>query len=185
AGGDRIAQGVLFFGLFCVLVPMSWLARALRNDANYTTTRALPVALSSVFGAMCGIYYFGVFSPAVVALPFGLYFFSAAQDFRATLTVFLGCAIGYLALAVFVMTGAVADRGLIVPVGNGGAGGMVVQAVVVAMVETILFATLLIERSTRDLTLLAIERHDRAQRGLLQREALLKEARLDLDRALH
>ena len=185
AGGDRIAQGVLFFGLLCILVPMSWLARALRDDANYTTTRALPVALASVFGAMCGIYYFGVFSPAAIALPFGLYFFSAAQDFRATMAVFLGCGVGYLGLAVVVMTGAVVDRGLLVPAANGGAGAMVVQSVVVAMVETILFATFLIARSTRDLTLLAIERHDRAQRGLLQREALLKEARLDLDRALH
>ena len=88
---------------------MTWLGRALREDTTYTTRRVLPVALACVFGALCGIYYFGVFSPAAVALPFGLYFFSAAQDFRATLFVFLGCAVGYLALGVLVMTGLILD----------------------------------------------------------------------------
>ncbi len=184
AGGDRVAQAVLFVGLACILGPMTWLARALREGARYTTRTALPVALSGVLGAMCGIYYFGIFSPAVVALPFGLYFFSAAQDFRATLLVFFGCAGSYLVLAVMLMTGVLADRGLVTPASGYGSGAAIGQAVIVAMVETILVATFLIARATRDLTLLAIERHDRAQRGLLQREALLKEARLDLDRAL-
>jgi len=180
AGGDGVAQAVLYGGLVLVLGSTAWLSFALRKDGQYTTKRALPVALANVLGALCGIYYFGVFSPAVVVLPFGLYFFSAAQDFRATMIIFAECAGLYLALVVLVMLGVVVDRGLLVPPG----GTLIAQAVVVAMVETILFATFLIARSTRTLTLLAIDRHNRAQRGLIQREALLKEARLDLDRAL-
>jgi eukaryotic-like serine/threonine-protein kinase len=41
-----------------------------------------------------------------------------------------------------------------------------------------------IARATRRTTLSAIEEHDRAVRGLAQRDALLKEARQDLERAL-
>jgi len=44
--------------------------------------------------------------------------------------------------------------------------------------------TLLIARASRSAILHSIEEHDRAVRGLLQREELLKEAKLELERAL-
>ena len=55
---------------------------------------------------------------------------------------------------------------------------------ILTLVEAILLATFVIGRASRRATLKAVEQHDRVVRSLAQREALLHEARQQLDRAV-
>jgi len=179
-GGDPVAKIVLWIGVAPVLVTMAHLWIVLRNEEAYTMARVLVGGYSCLVGAFCGIYFFGVFSPAAVVLPFGLYFFSSAQSLRATLAIYLTCAVSYGLLAAAVISGLLGDRGLI----TAGGVGTIERLVVLVLVEFILFITYVSSRASRRATLDAIERHDRVVRGLAQREALLKEARQELERAL-
>jgi serine/threonine-protein kinase len=179
-GGDPRAKIVLWLSLVPVIVTCGWLWRLLRDEDAYTVQRALICGYTCIAGAFGGIYFFGFFSPAPIILPFGLYFFSSGQDFRATLAVYLTCAIGYAALTLSLMLGVLPDLGLI----EASHLTMIERSVILVLVEGTLLITFLSSRATRASTLAAIERHDRVVRSLAQREALLKEARQDLERAL-
>jgi serine/threonine-protein kinase len=178
--GDPLAKIVLWIGIVPVMASMSWLWWLLRDEAAYRIGRVLVGGYACLIGAFCGIYFFGAFSPAPVVLPFGLYFFSSAQDLRATLSIYLTCAMGYAVLVIGILSGAFVDRGLVTASNV----GTTEQALMLVLVEMILLVTFLSSRSTRSATLHAIERHDRVVRGLAQREALLIEARQELERAL-
>ena len=58
------------------------------------------------------------------------------------------------------------------------------RAVIILLVEATLLATFLVARDTRFAVLRAIEIHDKVVRGIAQREALLEEARQDLQAAM-
>jgi serine/threonine-protein kinase len=179
-GGDEIGKRFLLGGLATIIGCSSWLAWKLRDDAGYTIGRVLVAAVGCMIGAFCGIWFFGVYSPAPIVLPFGLYFFSAGQSFRATMGVYLSCTLVYFAMCVLTWSGVAVDHGVI----RGDELGPADRAVVVLLVEATLLATFLAARNTRIATLRAIELHGKAIRGIAQREALLEEARQDLQAAL-
>ena len=179
-GGDLIAKWVAFASEVAVLFSSAWFTWRVRTDAQYTLTRALIAATPCIAGAFGGIWFFGVFSPAVVILPWGLYYFSAAQSFRATFGVVAICGLGYAAMCIGLTTGLFVDRGIIRADGV----HTLDRLAILAFVELTLLATFLVSRTARRATLRALELHDRAVRGIAQREALLEEARLDLQQAL-
>jgi serine/threonine-protein kinase len=94
--------------------------------------------------------------------------------------VYVTCAIAQLALMLAVTFHVIPDQGLVTTAGLRTAD----QLVIVCAVEVVMLATYLVARATRRATLEAMERHDRAVRAIAQREALLREARQDLERAL-
>ena len=180
-GGDPVARWIVVAGIAPVVAIGAWLLRQLRRDEGYTVERAMVFGLSCVVGGYCTVYYFGTFSPAPAVIVYGLFFWATGQSFRGTFAIYLSCALVHAVLGLGILGGVLADRGLVraegVPV--------VDQLVVVILVEAAFFATFLMARATRRATLVAIERHDAAVRALAQRDALLKEARQDLERALH
>jgi serine/threonine-protein kinase len=178
--GSPVAKGVFFGGLGAAFAACAWLWWLLREDSGYTIARATFAGYVCMFTAFTGIYYFGVYSPAPVIVPFGLCFFSIGQSERAVFAVYLTCAIAQLALTLFVTAGVLPDLGII----RADALGTVDKVVVLALVEATFGATFLISRATRNATLYAIERHDEVVRSLAQRDALLREARHDLAQAM-
>ena len=180
-GGDRVAKGIFLCTLATTVAACVWIAWFLRQDAGYTTRRATIVAYATVLAASGGVWFYGVFSPAPVIIPFGVYFFSAGQDRRMTTAVYATCAGVYVLFAALLLSGAVTDHGLVHPV----ALTLVERVVIIVVVETIYLASFVVARSSREAMLYAIERHDVVVRGLAQRDALLKEARQDLVQALH
>jgi eukaryotic-like serine/threonine-protein kinase len=181
AAGDPVAEWVVYSGMAAILAGCGWLLWAVgRDEAAYTPGRALAVGYCTVYGAFTGIYFFGPFSPGPVVIPFGLFFFSLSQSFRGTLSVYLTCAVAMLALFVGDMTGTFATRGLVradhLPPFD--------QLAMMGLVEGIFLATFLIGRASREAQLRALEQHGRVVRDLVQREALLHEARQQLERAL-
>ncbi len=179
-GGDPLAKRVLVASQLPIVGMAAWLGWTLGRDDEYRAGRIVTSAFAAVLGAFGGIYFFGVFSPAPVVLPLGLYFFSGAKSRTATLSVFATCAIGYAALALAIGSGLLRDRGLV----RGDGLGLVDRGVVLTLVEVTMLIPYLNARASRAATLSAIERHDRVIRGLAQREALLREAREELERAL-
>lgn len=179
-GGDTGAKCVFAVGLVAIVITGLVLGRALRTDAGYSVGRALVFGVVCVVGGFAGIYYFGIFSPAVAVVPFGLYFFSVGQSYRGTLSIYLLCSALELGVGGAVIAGFLRDRGLV----RADALAPVSALSIVLFVEVTFFATFLVARASRKAMLHAIEEHDRAVRGLAQREELLKEAKQDLERAL-
>jgi serine/threonine-protein kinase len=179
-GGDPTAKHIFVGALVLIGSSCGWLAWQLRTDAGYTVARATFVAFLSIIAAFSGIWFFGVYSPAPMILPFGLAFFGIGQSTRAVVSVYVTCAVLQLALMVLVASGLAPDQGLIRASGL----SSVEQVVVITLVQATLFLTFLIQRKTRQATLHAIEQHDRVVRSLAHRDALLSEARQDLAQAM-
>ncbi|HEY1694105.1 MAG TPA: protein kinase [Polyangiaceae bacterium] len=179
-GGDPTAKRIFLFATAAIIASCGWLAWELRRDEGYTIERATTVAYVSICSAFAGIWYFGVFSPAAAIIPFGLSFFSIGQSTRAVFAVYATCALLQAALSLLVITGAVQDPGLVTAHGL----SQVEQLLILLILEGVFFATYLVQRKTRQATLEAIEQHDRVVRSLAQRDALLREARQDLQLAL-
>jgi hypothetical protein len=178
--GDPRAKRVVAAGMVLIALAALVLRWALRRDDGYSVGRALAFGFTCIVGGYAGIYFFGVFSPAVTVIPFGLYFFSVGQSTRGTLAIWLASAALHALVAGSVMLGLLPDVGLVRATGA----GLAEKAIITLLVEVVFFATFLVARAGRRGMLRSIEQHDQALRGLAQREALLKEARQELARAL-
>lgn len=179
-GGNPVAKRTAV-GAFVILASAcGWLRWRLRRDENYSIVQTTIVAYVSIFTVFAVIWFFGVFSPAPMVLPFGIAFFSIGQSRAAVLAVYLTCAGLLLLLTLLVAVGAMPDQGMIHSVGL----STVEQCVFVLLMQATLFVTFLMQRQARTATLQAIEQHDRVIRSLAHRDALLAEARHDLDQAL-
>ena len=175
--GDPLIKALFAASLTAIVIANLVLDRRLRDPHAYRAVAIGVVAAVCVGGALGGIAFFGAFSPAAVVVPFGLYFFGLARSFGGTFATYLACAIGYLALSLPAAAGLWPDRGLL-----GGRGLTGLEAtIIIATVEVIFAATFASARMSRRATELALEQHDRAVQALAGREALLAEARLDLE----
>lgn len=179
-GGDPTAKKILYGALAAVVVSCSWLGWELRDDENYSLGKVLVCEYVSITAAFCAIYYFGVFSPAVVIIPFGLAFFSSGGNERSTLATWLTCSLLELVLGVLTVANIIPDRGIV----SGVSVSPIDRLSMLILIEAIFLATYAIMRASRSATLHAIELHDAALGQIAQREALLKEARQDLAQAL-
>ncbi|RLB63218.1 MAG: hypothetical protein DRI90_07320 [Deltaproteobacteria bacterium] len=178
--GDPFAKGIYVAAMVGTIATCMVLYYQLRDPLAYDMRRVLVCGYTCVAGAFAGMYYFGAFSPAAVVIPFGLYFFGLAQSFRSTLSVYVTCTVTYLVLSVPVAFGWIADRGLIKMHDL----SPVEATMSILVVETIFLATFLIARYSRHATERALEEHDQAVRVIAGRDALLVEARMDLEGVL-
>lgn len=179
-GGDDGAKRLFVVALVGIAASCGWLRWVVRTDEGYTITRATSVAYVTVVGAFAGIWFFGVFSPAVMILPFGIAFFSVGQAARSVTAVYLSCAFVLLGLGVLVSADPSLDRGLV----HAGSLTPLQRAVILLLEQTTLLVTFVMQRRARTATLEAIEQHDRVIRSLAQRDVLLAEARHDLAQAM-
>lgn len=176
----QIAKQVGWIGIGFVVVLTTIMRIAIRDPAQYTGPRITALALVCVAGTTTGVYTFGVFSPAVLATMCGVFFFSPTRARGGAIAVTVAAAAAYAGLALAIATGAIGDHGLIPSAHY----GVVEQISIVAAVESFYVAALLIGRSTRRVMLEALQERDKATRALAQREALLLEARQELEDAL-
>jgi serine/threonine-protein kinase len=179
-GGDLLARTLFLLGMAMTGCACLWLWIRLRDPLAYRINDVLAVGYVAILGAFSGIHYYGLFSPGPVVIPFGLYFFGLASSFRGTLGVFVSCAVGYAVLAVPIGLGWIEDRGLLRPQGL----TTLEVVLVVITVEVIFLATFAIARLSRRATENALAAHDRAVRVIAGRDALLHEARMDLEGVL-
>jgi hypothetical protein len=168
-------------GLCAIVIVANMVAlRRLRDETRYEPRFvAFMGALLGIVGELA-LFYLGLFTAAVMVLPLGVYFFGLSESrFAARVTFFTG-AIGYAILSIGVVTGILPDLGPM-PITNLAAPW---RAFFVVMVQVVFATTYFLARSSRRATETAIARVERANRQIMQKEALLDEARIELDRAL-
>jgi serine/threonine-protein kinase len=156
-----------------------WVEHVIRVPARYRDSWMVILALSVVPAGACGILYFGIFSAAQLFPVLTLFAFCRRARFATALALYLVVALGELALAAVIVLEWVPDPGLFKPdlpteilaLGHG-------------LIQVGLLAAFVLGWTSHRTSRAAIERMQGAMRVAAQREALLHEARQDLDRAL-
>ncbi|MCE9572665.1 MAG: serine/threonine protein kinase [Deltaproteobacteria bacterium] len=134
----------------------------------------------STLAATMAIPYYGPSSGVSVITVVGIYFTGLGESRRVAIAVWATSALVEAALAGLVISGAMADPGVLAFDHLTPLEGLVLQL----QLQVVLLAALLLSRRSRRTTTNAIAALERAVRTIAAREALLDEARADLARAL-
>jgi serine/threonine-protein kinase len=178
--GDAEATVALAFGYAIGLFGTVRTAWRLRRPERYTDGDAAVFATTCVVGGACSIYYFGFFSPAPIATAIGIFYFSLSCAYPVALYAYLsGAGLQGLAM-VAISAGWIEDHGVIqiAPTET------VNIVVMVLLIELVLFLTFYIGRATAIAMSNAVAALHHKTREVALRDALLQEARRELDQAL-
>jgi serine/threonine-protein kinase len=178
--GDPVAKRLVYAGCALAAATMGWLLWEIRDPAGYHIRKVTVVGYSLIVASYMGVYFWGIFSPAPAIILMGIYFFSLGGSKGATSAIYITCAVTQAALAAGVSTGVIPDRGLI----QAGDLALREQIATQLMVQVLFACAYLIARASRRATVDAVDKLEKAVRQVAAREALLLEARQDLDRAL-
>jgi len=178
--GDVIAQRVVTIGSAFGVIGAVWILLMLRKPLEYEQRRIVVPGMFLVVGAMSGVYYWGAASPVAAMLVYGIYFFSLGSSRNVTFGMYAFVAVSHGAMATLVVAGVIADRGLV----NMTSMRMVDRVAIIVIVEALYFIAFITARLSQKATLDAMHKLEQAVRGMVQRDALLAEARAELDRAL-
>jgi len=177
--GDPFVTRVFLAGVAVALLGLLFLFLRTRDLEQFRRPSTNIVWIIPGSCATLAVPFFGAFSPVSIVLVLGIYFVGLGRSLRLTLTLYLVCA-GVQAVTGALVIAGYRDTGLVHPVGLSVKDQIVVQA----LVQAILLATLVTARMSRRATLLALGELEQAVRLAAHREALLLEAREELDRAL-
>ncbi len=126
------------------------------------------------------IPYFGVFSPACMLLVLGIYFTGLGKNSKLAYAVYVVCAGAQLVTSMLVVFHVTRDTGLV----TAGSLAFRDQLIVQGLVQFVMLSTFVTARMSRRTALAAVGELERAVRVAAHREALLLEAREELERAL-
>jgi serine/threonine-protein kinase len=178
--GDAVLQGVSLAGSIAAALGTLWILMITRDAASYDPRRLVIPALPLVFGAMGGVCYWGAASPVAAMMVYGIYFISLSANRAVSLGIYLIVAVLHGAIIVGIMTGVLADHGVIKMSGL----AFRDQVGIFVIVEFLYLFARFTARRSQQVTLDAMHNLEQAVRGNAQRDALLAEARAELDRAL-
>ena len=178
-GGD-IALRVAMAVAIAVAMIVGWIVERRISDPERYGERVMVVLAMTVLPAVfTALLYFGIFSAVQLFPALAMYFFARREKFASALAAYLVNAIVQAMFAAVIISGLVDDPGLIQPHQPWHvliAGHLLIQ---IGTLSAFLLGQHS-HRASRD----AIEKMRHAMLLAAQREALLQEARQDLDRAL-
>ncbi|HEY5944720.1 MAG TPA: serine/threonine-protein kinase [Kofleriaceae bacterium] len=178
-GGDPIAFRVVMVGCVLTILGSLWMLYSVRNPDFTPLAVALPACVIAI-GSFGGVYYWGVASPVAAMITYGIYFFSLGSHVKITTAIFILVASVHGSLILLIASGVMLDRGIVSLAGL----RVIDQIGVLLVVEFLYFITFYTARRSQRVTLEHVSNLEQAVRGVAQREALLAEARAELDRAL-
>lgn len=178
--GERWLRGMAFATTGLVIAACAVGLAILARDYRYTPR--FVVTMSALFSpcAIVIIYYLGLFSAAAAVLTVVVYFFGLSRSKLAAVLAYVLTASLYLVTSASIASGYLADHGLVSVAGA----AELSRWYRVAMLQIVLAVTFYLAQSSRRATDRAIERAQQTRRALKQRDALLAEARGELDFAL-
>src|SRR6185503_12772096 len=179
-GGDHVAKLVVLIGSIGSALSSLVVLAMLRDVAGYDQRKLLLPGLPIVFGSMAGVYYWGTASPVAAMLVYGIYFFSLASSARITTGMYALIATLHGLLGLGIIFGVVVDRGVV----QMSQLRTLDQVTIVCIIEALYFMAFYTARVSQRVTLDAMTKLEQAVRSVSQRDALLAEARAELDRAL-
>ncbi|MEZ4225203.1 MAG: serine/threonine-protein kinase [Polyangiaceae bacterium] len=150
-----------------------------RDPAAYDQRLSLFFGLCCVASTLATAYYVGVFAPPIIAMYIGIYFFGMSDALISGWVIYASGALGYLGLNVAALLERIDLEAAVMPMQRPDPAGIIA----VTFVCQVLFAaTFWMARQSRRATIAAFERLERAARQIQKRDALLDEARAELDR---
>ena len=153
----------------------------LSRPGHYEPRAVTATWIMTAFAVGGGLIFFGVFSFAVIAMVIGVYWLALGNSlWRAFFVYLIGAAVQGT-VATLVIAGVIEDPGFIQITPKTPR----LLAVCELLFQVITAATFYTARASRHVTLSVVTDHERVVRALGQRDALLQEARADLERALH
>jgi serine/threonine-protein kinase len=178
--GDPVARNVVLAGTAGSVVGAVWMLIAVRGQATYDAQRLIVPCLLVVAGSMSGVYYWGAASPVAAMIVYGIYFFSLGSNAFVTASMYALVAILHGALGLGIAAGVLDDRGVV------SMGGLrtLDQLTILSIIESLYAIAFVTARASQRVTLDAMTKLQQAARTVAQRDALLAEARAELDRAL-
>jgi serine/threonine-protein kinase len=179
-GGDPVAKVVVIVGSAAAALGSLFVLAVTRDPASYDQKKLVIPALPIVFGSMSGVYYWGVGSPVAAMLVYGIYFFSLGANRKVTQGMYVLVAAIHGVLGLGILSGVLADHGVV----RIDALRTREQVAILCIIEALYFVAFYTARVSQRVTLDAMEKLEQAVRGNAQRDALLAEARAELDRAL-
>ncbi len=180
APGDPIAFRVIAVGCLVTAIGAGWMLSKVRSLETYSSKSIFGPALVVALGAFGGVYYWGVASPVAAMITYGIYFFSLGSNVTVITAMYALVSTIHGVLGLLVVGGVLQDRGIV----KMGGTPWLDQLGILAVIEFLYFITFYTARVSQRVTLEAVQHLETAVRGVAQREALLAEARAELDRAL-
>ncbi len=152
-----------------------------RGERKVDERLVFAFGIFTVIAILAVTYYAGIFSPAVIPLFVGVYYFGLGNSKSEAWSIYVLAAVGYLVLGVLALASVIDIRQSVFALKTADPFAMVVVTLVL---EVFLALTFALAQQSRRATLRAIAELEAAEQKIRQREALLNEARDDLDRAL-
>jgi eukaryotic-like serine/threonine-protein kinase len=146
----------------------------------YTPGRIAFVWVTGSLGVSAGVAYFGIFSAGAMVVTLGVYFLALGRSLFLSFLVYFVCATVQVVVAVLIIAGVIEDPGVI----HTRYLSPEVLLVLEILIQFVIAASFVMARVSRRATLTVVSQHERVVRALGQRDALLHEARQDLERAL-
>ncbi len=157
-----------------------WLEREFRDPERYSEEKMIYMIIPLWVTLYAAILYFGVHSATTIFAVLAVYFFCRRKSLAWGLAMYLAGAITHAALWAIVVFDVIPDPGIV----QSTIKSMPMEAFGQAAVQTGYLGAFLLGRSSHQATMESFEKLQRATQLAAQREALLHEARQDLDQAL-
>ncbi len=179
-GGDPFAKRVFVFGLIWALATMGAMLRNASNPGSYSThfVGAASVALS--IAGTCSVYYMGTFSPAAMIGALGLYIFCLGGSTTWAVALYAALAGPHALFAILFSWGLAPDRGLVRAANM----SLIDQIAIQSCVQAIYCVAFVAGRTSRRKLERIVRELEAAARKIAQRDALLNEAKRELQRAV-
>jgi serine/threonine-protein kinase len=179
-GGDAAMTRLLLGALVVAVLAAAFMLYRTRDSARFRLPTTALARLVSIIATTAAIPYFGVFSPASLEFVLAIFFSSLGKNTRLAYAVY-GVSAGTQGLiSVLVVVGIMRDTGIIQATHLNTHQKLLVQG----LIQVVFAITLFTARRSRRAQILAIEELEREVRISAHREALLLEAREQLDRVL-
>jgi eukaryotic-like serine/threonine-protein kinase len=179
-GGDPLAKKVHFGGLAIGFAASALTLALVRRDRPYRPAVVMLFGYCCAIAVATGYVFWGVHSAVMLLVPIGIYFFALGESLSTAVSTLVVALAPHAALSIAFLLGWAHDRGIVRPFSNQTQDMVGVSF----LVEFICVAAFVMARSLRRSNLHAMEQLDRAVREVAHREALLDEARQELERAL-
>jgi hypothetical protein len=178
--GDPFAKRVFVAGLLWTAVPLIAILRIARDAQRYSSNVVGAASLALALSSTAAVYYIGAFSPAGMVGALGLYIFCLGGSPRWSAALYAALAGPHWLLAMGIVWGVVDDRGIV----RGDELTQLNRIAVQCLVQAVYAVAYVAGRAARSQLEGVVGGLESAARRIAQRDALLYEAKRELERAV-
>jgi len=176
------AMNIAFVAAMALGIAVSaWFHHAFGDPRRYTGRAMFVLAVMCLVNAHVAVLYYGAFTVTPLIVVIGIHFVARTEAERAARWIIAIAIALYAVIAIAILTGAITDPGVFASDRRVSTAALAAGAMFVVGAYLLAYVT---ARSFRRASLRAIDSLARATRLASQREAVMAELRLDIERAL-